>query len=242
IRAGELSLGDAQRGEFPTAIAEVQAAIAPVLVAGYDKRGWASFAGTFFDTQSEDLLPMRSHQATGMYLDRFRDPAAWLGPTPREQGEAWLAKIGKGGKYVKEWAAEQKTYIPSFSSLLLCIANAATGRTDDATVAALEFVTQWSDAHPSAFNRLIYTYDLRKEHAKALALVPAALAHAEKDPSIYHNAAWIVFQAGDHARAMKLIEQAGKAGYEGMDKLRDDKDFAPLRKLAAWKRVFGTAR
>ncbi|MFT3697802.1 MAG: DUF3396 domain-containing protein [Kofleriaceae bacterium] len=242
IRVGELSLGDVQRGEFPTKIAAVEAAIAPFLTGGYDHRSWVNFSGTFFDTQSEDLLPMRSHHATALYINRFLDPQAWVGSTPRERAEEILARVGKGTPYVKEWAAEKKTYIPQFDTLLLCVMNAVLGRRDDEALEALEFVTQFADANPAAWNALLWILDERKQHDRAMKVLPAALAHAPDHPPIFHNAAWLVFQRGDHGHAMQLIQDAAKHGYEGMDKLRDDPDFAPLHALPAWKKLFKPRR
>ena len=247
IRAGASpSLGDIARGEFSSEVAQVEAAIAPLLMAGYDARSWVNFSGTVFDTRSEDLLPMRSHHATAMYVSRLLDPAGWLAPTPRERVEAVLADLAKRYKrpdLIKEWAAEARTYIPSFESLLRIVQNATVGHVEsDEATAALELLIQFSDCDAGAYTALLSAYLERKTFAKALPILPAALERAKEHPSILHNVACIHAELGDFDRAMAAVVDAKKYHYDEMAKLRDEPVLAPLHKRAAWQRVFKTSR
>lgn len=244
LRAGATPpLGDVARGEFPTAIAEVERAIAPLLIRGYDARSWMVFGGRHFTTQADDLLPMRSHHATASYLARFLDPAGWRAPTPRERAEQMLRTLCKAHHRPdlwKEWQAEAKSYIPQFSTLLRLLFNATTGHTAAAeSVAALEFVVQFEEAPPQALSNLLYGYNARKAHAKALAFMPTALARGQDDPTIFHNAACIFANNRKFADAMKCVEAAKRHDYKGMDKIRDDDDLVILHGKPAWRRVFG---
>jgi tetratricopeptide (TPR) repeat protein len=170
------------------------------------------------------------------------DPAAWLAPTPRERAEAILvdlAKLYKRPGLLKEWAAEAKTYIPSFETLLRVLFNATVGHTTtDESVAALEFLMQFADTESAAHCALLYAYIERKTYDKALALMPSALERAKEFPAIFHNAACLYADAGNLDLAMKAVEDAKRYHYDEMDKIRDEPSLARLHTRKAWQRVF----
>src|SRR5204863_566809 len=81
IRAGDApSLVDVARGE-PALVADVARAIAPLVIRGYDERGWMRMLGTTFTTMTSELSPLYRHKATAAFVNRFLDPAGWLAPT-----------------------------------------------------------------------------------------------------------------------------------------------------------------
>jgi tetratricopeptide (TPR) repeat protein len=249
VCAGKLpSLGDVQRGEFPLAVAEVERAIEPLLIAGYDERSWMVLGGNHFTTMTEDLPPFRSHRATAEYLHRLLDPAAFLAPTARERGEALLKKLvarrQEARKYLEEWHKEVKGGAPDFAVLMRNLYNASCGQADvEPALEALELAVQFPDGAPKqAMNNLLFGYLQRhlKRGApltRALELMPKALTWAPENPSIFHNAACIYARAGELAHAVRCAQAAHKHGYANMLQLLDDEDLLPLRRLAAYRRL-----
>ncbi len=246
VRAGgKPPLGDVLRGEFPVEIADVERAIAPLLIQGYDARSWMVLGGRYFNTLADDLLPMRSHHATASYLARFLDPAGWLAPTNRQRAEQMLKELCKEHRRPelwKEWQAETKTYIPQFSTLLRLLFNSTTGHTAATkSIAALEFTSQFEDGPPQALSNLLFGYAARKDYKKALAFVPTALARGKEDPTIFYNAACVFALNRKRADAMKCVEAAKQHGYDKMDLVRDDDALFCLHDMPAWRRIFGDA-
>jgi len=240
IRAGESpTLGDVQRGEFPAVIAEVDRAIDPLVIHGYEERSWMHLGGNFYDSLADDLPAMRSHRATAVYLRRFVDPAGFLAPTPRERAEAMLEQIG--GAEWKAWQKEVRSGAPDFTELMAGLHDAAGDLKPKAAarLAALELVAQFEDGVPeAALNNLLWTYMARGEPKRALAIMDRALSFGEENPPIFHNAACVYAKLGNTKRAMELVLLAKKHGHD-LELVRADSELAKLHALPAWKRLFG---
>jgi hypothetical protein len=80
IRAGDAPiLGDVQRGEFPTLMAEVDEFLQPLKAKAWHRTSTISMSGHWWRAQTNDLPgAFTEHRATAAWLARFADPAAFL--------------------------------------------------------------------------------------------------------------------------------------------------------------------
>ena len=205
LRAGDTpTLGDVRRGEFPTAMAEVERYLWPVKLDPQDywwNPDTAELPGAFGE-----------HRATGAWLNRLLNPAGWLDPTVRERGEELLAVHDPA--LVSRWHASGAGLTDLFEYLV------EAGGQDLST---LELVTSHPyDAPDVAFGNLLDAYLARGDLAKATALLPAALERAPSYPRIFHTAARLAASSGDHARALELAVAAVEYGYDDLAALRAD--------------------
>lgn len=243
LRAGASpSLGDVARGDFPSDIGAVARAIAPVAVGAYARSGMLTIGGRMFTTFTDELVGFDDHHATALHLGRFVDPQAFLGPTPREEAEALLAKVcaaTKNPKPLREWTQSVKKGEDSFRDLLSTLAAAAHPLiTKPLGVEALELVTRDPGWAPHAsFGNLLYSYLHFKRYEDGLAVMEAVLDEAKSNPTTYHNAACIYALTGHLDRALECTKLAKTAGYDGLAKMKDDPELGPLM-VGKYKKPF----
>ena len=226
-------LGDIARGEFPAALAAVDRVLEPLHCGTYYQPGMFSAGGVYFSTLREELAPFSDHHATAGFARRLIDPQAFLW-TPREQAEALLGRFAAefDGKELALWQAKKR---PGFSTLMQLLYNATVAHpTSDLSVEALEFAAGYDTGFVElAMNNLLYAFLRRREVERGVALMPRALAYAERNPWILHNAACIYVLVGDLDRALECVRSAIQHGYD-VAKLRDDDDLAALRALPGY--------
>jgi hypothetical protein len=236
------TLGDVERGEFPTAMAEVERRLRPVKVGGWHRQSTLYTSGIAFDVlQSQLPGAFADHRMTEAWLDRLVDPAAFLGPTPRERGVALLERLHAEhpGDQLEQWrrddaagsagGAGQEGHA-SFGDLLRAISGAVMADpTSDTGLAALEYLTSFGEDTPTeAYNNLIYVYLKRGRLDDAVRFLPTALRYARKNPYLMHNAADVRARTGDLDGALKLLKRAKKLRYELFDTIRTDEDLRAL--------------
>lgn len=248
LRAGASPpLGDVARGELPASICEVARAIEPLTLASFAKSGMFSVGGVFFSTFTDELPgDFVDHHATALFLRRFTDPDGFLGPTPREHGEALLEALAtatKNQRWLKEWRAKVKKGEEGFSDILNALYNASCGATTtDLGIEALELAAQFPDwALPHVYNNLLYGYLGRKRYADGLRVMDVALRAAKNNPPTYHNAACIYAYCGKIDEAFECVRLAKESGYTDLEKMRTDPDLAVVakKKGKAWDALFG---
>lgn len=241
LRAGAVpTLGDVARGEFPTAISEVARALAPITVSDYAKQGFLSVGGIAFSTTTDELPgAFAKHHATRAHLRRFIDPAALIGPTPRERAIELIEKLHP---MKKERSDDWRTVKESgtFDDVLRALYNATTRLTQTPlAIEALEFAAQYPESAPArVYNNLLYAYLGNKDTAKAMAIMPTALRTAKENVTTYHNAACVLARANELDQALECVKLAKAGGYENFAKMKVDEDLAPLAKRKAFQDLF----
>ena len=240
------TLGDVHRGEFPVAVAEVERHLRPLKVTGWHRRSTLYTSGTVWDV-TESHLPggFADHRMTGAWLDRLTNPAAFLGPTPRERGVELLERLHAEypGEQLQLWREEDADGDGGFKGggpeglgggrfielLRLISAAALADVRSDTSLAALEFVTSFGKDTPTeAYNNLIHVYWLRGQIDDAARNLATALKYARKNPYLMHNAACVLVRTGDTEGALKMVRRAKKWRYELFDRIRTDEDLRVL--------------
>ena len=249
LEAGELTLGDVARGDFPVAVAEVARLLEPVALTSWAKRGNISMGGVWFSTFATQLPgAFNHHHATESYMRRFVDPERFLGPSAREVGMALIQRLratmdeAKLAAWTERFILDEIEY---FKDLLQALYLGAY-HTPDAELAieALRHVTRFPDWAPAAaYNNLLLAYLRAGRIDDGVALMPVALRTAKEgnNPHTYHNAACVLVAAGRFDEAMECVRLARDEGYPHMDKIESDDDLTPLRARDDWKALFAGA-
>jgi hypothetical protein len=244
LEAGEPTLGDVARGEFPEAIAAVARWLEPVTLTTWARRGTLTMGGVWFSTFSSQLPGAFSdHHATEAFLRRFVDPEGFLGPTPRERGLELVERLeaSMDAEQRAAWADNGDFHdIGGFRDLMRTLFNGACHTPDEGLrIEALKHAARFPDwCLPQTYNNLLHHLHAADRIDEAMAIVPLALKTAQNNVYTYHNAACVLVCAGELDAAMDCVQKAKDAAYPLIEKLRTDEDLAPLHDRPDWRELF----
>lgn len=239
LTAGELSLGDIERGGLPTAIAEVARILEPVAITDWSRHGHITMGGVWFSTFASQLPGgFNDHHATRPFMRRFVDPQGFVGPSARERALELIdrMKAAVGDEALDKWRGiDDLDELDSFREVMRALFNGSyfVHESDpELCLEALELGARfpgWSP--PQVFNNLLIRYFERERIDDAMAILDVALHTAadENNSFTYHSAACVLVKAGEHDRAIECVRQAKLAGYPHMDQLAGDDDLAAIR-------------
>jgi hypothetical protein len=113
-------------------------------------------------------------------------------------------------------------------------------------LALYELLLDVPDLDKTAYNNALYAVmhdnnGLPIDPARHRRFVEAALPHGPDNPSIYFNAACIFMELGETDRVFEHIELAIRHGFEGVEQMRGEALFKPLRKDPRFAVAFAAA-
>jgi pentatricopeptide repeat protein len=245
LTAGEPTLGDVARGEFPTPIAQVARILDPISVTTWAKRGAITMGGVWFSTFSTQLPgAFNHHHATESFMRRFVDPAGFVGPSAKERALEIIERL-RAGMDAEQIAAWEEHIdfddLEYFRDVMQALFNGSYHTKDEALrFEALEHAARFPDwSPPATYNNLLNHYFGADRIDDAMAIMPVALETATRNPYTYHSAACCLVKAGRLDEAMDCVRRAKEAEYDHLDKLQVDDDLAPLMEREEWRTLFG---